>query len=176
MKKIIIAASLLLFMGWAGTQEIAAQRTSSRNNIGVQPGWGPTGYEYASFYYFPDYNIYYDIAREQFIILNGRKWQYVKTLPARYQFSAYNSYKVVINDARPYRYNQQHQRQYASYKGQGKKQGMIRDSREEKYFASKQHPQHEQWNNRQSNIKKQAAKKQSPTKKSTTGSKARNQR
>ena len=35
-------------------------------NISAQPPWGPAGYACAPYYYFPDFNIYYDVNRALF--------------------------------------------------------------------------------------------------------------
>ncbi|MFT4093873.1 MAG: hypothetical protein QM640_09530 [Niabella sp.] len=157
MKKILIAM-FVLFFGLTITPAAKAQ-VSVQVNIGSQPAWGPTGYDYAPYYYFPDYNIYFDVSSNKYIILNNNSWIYVSSVPARYRFDPYSAYKVVIKQSKPYRYNQTHIRAYAKYKGQGSKQPMIRDSKDEKYFESKQHPQHNQWektHSQQKNVKKQA--------------------
>lgn len=161
MKKVFIIASLLL-AGFLVFPDAQAQ-TSVRKNIVNQPDWGPTGHNYVSFYYFPDYNIYFDLGKNKYIVLSNNRWTYVNAVPARIKFNAYNSYKVIVNQSKPYLYNKTHQREYAKYKGQGSKQPMIRDSREEKYYESKQHPKHNEWQQNQSgrnDTKNQPAEKQ----------------
>lgn len=143
MKK-LIAIAAMMFMGMAIAPKAEA-RINIQINIGSQPAWGPTGYDYAQFYYFPDYNFYYDISRGQYVVLNRNAWVYTTSVPAAYRFNPYNAYKVVLNQNAPYRQNSVHVRNYAQYKGMGGRQGMIRDSRENKYYASKSHPMHNQW-------------------------------
>lgn len=143
MKKVFVIAAIF-FIGMF-TAPVGNAQVNVNVNIGRQPAWGPTGYDYAPFYYFPDFNFYFDVARNQYIVLNNNMWVYMNSIPGRFGFDPYNAYKVVINQNRPYLYNRTHIRNYAKYKGQGNKQPMIRDSREEKYFQSKQHPQHNEW-------------------------------
>ncbi|MGC4057986.1 MAG: hypothetical protein QM743_07670 [Chitinophagaceae bacterium] len=114
-------------------------------NIGQQPGWGTVGYDYAPFYYFPDFNFYFDVSSGRYVMFNNGRWDYVNSVPASYHFDPYNAYKVVLKDAHPWTNNNVHQRDYVRYKGMGAKQPVIRDSRDEKYFESRQHPQHAQW-------------------------------
>lgn len=148
MKKIMIA--LLLLGGTIATKEATAQVNISIN-IGNQPAWGPTGYNHVDFYYLPDINCYYDVNRSQFIYPNGNNWLYTTTLPGRYRnVNLYNMYKVVVNRPNPFRNNKNDIQAYARYKGQHN-QPMIRDSRDERYYASKQHPNHNQWEQQHNN-------------------------
>ncbi len=97
-------------------------------NIGNQPEWGPTGYDYAQYYYFPDYDFYYDIDRAEYIIFKNKIWSYVKLLTSSYRFDPYNAYKVVVNQNNPYMHNKSHRTKYKNFKGQGPKQPMIKDN------------------------------------------------
>lgn len=151
MKKSIIIASMLLLGILAGNIPSNAQ-VNVQINIGNQPGWGPTGYDYAQFYYFPDYNFYYDIIKEQYIIYRNSGWYYVNTISNSYRFDPYNAYKVVVNQNKPYLYNKTHKNNYAQYKGQGGQQPMIRDSKESKYYESNGHPNYNGNNGRSNNV------------------------
>jgi hypothetical protein len=142
MKKLMIA--LFLVTGMVATKAANAQ-VSVNINIGNQPAWGPTGYDYVNFYYLPEINCYYDVMRGQFIYLSGSRWIYTRSLPSRYRsYNLYNTYKVVVNQPNPYRYNRNHMREYARYRGM-RNQPVIRDSRDSRYYESRQHPQHSQW-------------------------------
>ena len=142
MKKIMIA---LLFLGTVLTVGEAKAQVSININIGNQPAWGPTGYDYVDFYYLPDINCYYDIGRAMFVYPMGSRWVYARSLPSRYRgVNLYNTYKVVINQRSAYRYNKTHIREYARYRGMHN-QPMIRDSRDSRYYVSKGHPMHQQW-------------------------------
>lgn len=146
MKKVIIA--LFLLAGIAAAPEAKAQ-VSININIGSQPAWGPTGFDHADYYYLPDVNCYYDVTRAQFIYQNGNNWIYGNSLPSRYRgVNLYNTYKVVVNRPTPFRNNQNDIRMYSRYKG-NHNQPVIRDSRDSRYYASKGHPQHQQWVNDQ---------------------------
>jgi hypothetical protein len=142
MKKLLIA--LFLLTGMMATKEAKAQ-VSVNINIGNQPAWGPVGYDYVNFYYLPEINCYYDVMRGQFICLSGPRWVYMRSLPPRYRsYNLYNTYKVVVNQPSPYRYNSTHVREYARYRGM-RSQPVIRDSRDSRYYESRYHPQHKQW-------------------------------
>ena len=122
MKK-LIAIAAMIFMGVAISPKAEA-KINIQINIGSQPAWGPTGYDYAQFYYFPDYNFYYDISRGQYVVLQNRTWVYTSNVPTAYRFNPYNAYKVVLNQSAPYRQNSTHIRSYAQYKGMGGRQVM----------------------------------------------------
>jgi hypothetical protein len=54
-------------------------------------------------------------------------------------------HKVVINGVnRPYLKNKFYKEKYGNFRGQHD-QTPIRDSREEKYYVNRNHPQHAQW-------------------------------
>ena len=144
MKKVIAIISML-FVATTFNNIPASAQVNVQVNIGNQPAWGPVGYDYVQFYYFPDYDFYYDIGKAQYIIFRNNVWTYVTTIPSRYRFDPYNAYKVVVNQNKPYLFNKTHKKNYAQYKGQGPQQGMIRDSRENKYYESKTHPNHNEW-------------------------------
>ena len=100
-------------------------------NIGSQPDWGPVGYDHASYYYMPDVDAYYDVPNHQYIYFSSNRWVRASVLPSRYNFNPYNSYKVVINERNPWERANVYRTKYATYKG--KRQVVIRDSREAKY-------------------------------------------
>jgi hypothetical protein len=130
MKKIMFV--ILVVLGISAAPKSEAQ-VSVSINIGSQPAWGPTGYNHVDFYYLPDINAYYDVTRAQYVYQNGPRWVYVSALPARYRnYDVYNSYKVVINEPRPFIYNNVHISKYARYKGNHTQQ-IIRDSRDDRY-------------------------------------------
>ena len=51
-------------------------------NIGDQPGWGPTGYDRAEYYYIPDVDSYYSVSEHQYIYRDGSNWKHGASLPA----------------------------------------------------------------------------------------------
>jgi hypothetical protein len=115
-------------------------------NIGNQPAWGPTGYDHVDYYYLPDIDCYYDVPNKVYVYPNGNSWVRSRNLPSKYKnFDFYNSHKVVINGVnRPYEHHDKYRQEYGGFKGKHD-QTPIRDSKEEKYFESKGHPQHAQW-------------------------------
>ena len=63
-------------------------------NIGQQPLWGPTGYDYAEYYYLPEYEAYYDVPAQRFVYLDGGNWVFVSALPSRFgRVNLFNSEK-----------------------------------------------------------------------------------
>lgn len=106
-------------------------------NIGLQPAWGPTGYDYAGYYYFPDIDIYYNVNAAQFVYWDGRVWVSARYLPYRYRnYDLYPMYKVVINDRDPWRHNDRYRRQYAHYRGY-RNQPIIMNSHDRRYRDSR---------------------------------------
>ncbi|MES2487968.1 MAG: hypothetical protein V4619_08395 [Bacteroidota bacterium] len=129
MKKIILAAALLF--GTAAYQQANAQ-ISLNINIGSQPDWGPVGYDHVDYYYMPDVDAYYDVPNHQYIYLSNNTWTRRSYLPAAYNFNPYTSYKVVVNEPRPWTRATVYRTKYASYKGRPSTV-VIRDSRDVKY-------------------------------------------
>jgi hypothetical protein len=66
-------------------------------------------------------------------------------LPSSYSgYDPYHSYKVVVNEDKPYQNNDSHKAKFGTFKGV-KDQPVIRDSKDPKYFVNKDHPQHDNW-------------------------------
>jgi hypothetical protein len=114
-------------------------------NIGDQPVWGPTGYDRADYYYIPDVDSYYSVSEHQYIYRDGSEWTHGASLPSSYSgYDPYHSYKVVVNEDKPYQNNDSHKAKFGTFKGV-KDQPVIRDSKDPKYFVNKDHPQHDNW-------------------------------
>lgn len=137
MKKILSIIALtaaLLFT----TNNVNAQNISFSINIGSQPAWGPTGYDYVDYYYFPDFNGYYDINNGMFIYLDRGRWITARYLPAIYRhFDLYDVYKVALNIHKPWLYNKRHVNYYGRYRDYRGRQAVIRDSRDNRYHRSR---------------------------------------
>ena len=118
MKRLLIILGLGLTIGMTKVNTVEAQVVNVYVNIDLQPAWGPAGYNYAAFYYFPALNIYYDVNNALFYYLSGRRWLSSYFLPVRFQrYDFYTMYKVVINDFHnPWLYNRAHRRSYAGYR------------------------------------------------------------
>jgi hypothetical protein len=114
-------------------------------NINDQPMWGPTGYDRADFYYIPDIDSYYSVSERQYIYKDGSEWRHAASLPSSYgTYDPYHSYKVVVNEERPYQNNNNHRAKFGTFKGM-RDQPVIRDSRDRRYFSNKDHPEHNNW-------------------------------
>ncbi|MDE1190808.1 MAG: hypothetical protein PW786_01480 [Arachidicoccus sp.] len=143
MKKLLLC--VLLIGGCFFYQNSAKAQVSVNINIGTQPAWGPTGYDYVQYYYLPDINVYYNVSKHMFIYLSNGRWLSGRNLPTRYNnYDLYNSYKVVVNRSRPYRNNDQDKRMYEKYKGGNHNQEVIRDAHDKKYFVNKENKYHSQ--------------------------------
>jgi hypothetical protein len=124
MKKMIL--SVLLIGGLIAAQNAGAQVNI---NLGLQPAWGPAGYQYVDYYYLPGIETYYNVPNKQFIYLNNGKWIYSAGLPSRYRsYNLYNGYKVVVNEPTPYLRHAAYKVKYANYKGVSGKQKSIKYS------------------------------------------------
>ena len=101
---------------------------------------GPVGYDYAEYYYMPEYEAYYYVPKHQFVYNEGGRWVFVSALHSRFgKVNVYSTYKVVINEPTAYLHFNDDK---IKYKGNSGPQIIIRDSKEPKYFIVKGHPQH----------------------------------
>lgn len=132
MKKIIFTAAIIL--SCLSVKIANAQvRFSIGVNIGSQPEWGPVGYDHADYYYMPDVDAYYDVNAHQYVYLNNNVWVHDAYLPGPYRnYDVYHGYKVVVNQRTPWMRNDYYRNRYAGYRGR-RDQGVIRDSRDERY-------------------------------------------
>lgn len=162
MKKLITLAVIVLAIGF--TDHAKAQvRVGVNINIGAQPEWGPAGYDYAEYYYFPDIDVYYSIVDRQYVFFDDGRWMFSYSLPFRCRdYDLYRGYKVVINEPRPYLRADFYRSQYGGYRGWYGRQEIIRDHhnewRPERGWAERRemyerreerHEDHrEGWNNR----------------------------
>jgi hypothetical protein len=134
----------LAFLVVAGTVH-AQVGVSVGFNVQSQPVWGPVGYDRVDYYYFPDIEAYYNVPQHMYYYNDGGRWIGRSHLPQRYHnFDLYGSYKVVINDPKPYLNHARYRDQYASFRGRHD-QAVIRDSHDSRYFGIKGHPQHNAW-------------------------------
>lgn len=144
MKKIIFILTILI-SGFAC--KIATAQLHVTVNIGAQPIWGPSGYDYAEYYYMPDIDTYYYVPGRKYVYLEGGRWITSTAVPYRYRsYDFYKGYKVVINEPTPYRNADMYRTKYASYKGRHNQEN-IRNSNDSRYFVNKNHPQHSKWKN-----------------------------
>src|ERR1051325_4113049 len=97
-------------------------------NIGLQPLWGPVGYDYVEYYYLPDIDVYYNVPRHEYVYYDGGRWVTTVSLPPRYHdYDLYTGYKVVVNEREPYLHHEHYKEKYARYKGRHD-QEVIRNS------------------------------------------------
>jgi hypothetical protein len=132
MKKILFTAVVLV--GCLSFKFANAQiRLNLGVNIGLQPEWGPVGYDHADYYYLPDVDAYYDVNAHQYVYFQNNVWIHGPYLPGAYRnYDVYHGYKVVVNQREPWRHNNVIRARYAQYRGRGNQQ-IIRDSRDQRY-------------------------------------------
>jgi hypothetical protein len=139
-KIIIIVACLMAFNTFTTSAQI---RFSF--NIGLQPLWGPVGYDRVENYYLPEIDAYYNVESRQYTYITNGRWVNTMSLPWKYRnYDLYNGYKVVMNEPRPYLHYSRDRVKYFSYRDRHDQQP-IRDSRDQKYFENRNHPQHNEW-------------------------------
>ena len=139
MKKIVLIMAVIAFT--ASVEKTEAQIRFNLNfNIGTQPDWGPAGYDYAEYYYLPDIDVYYSVPQRQFIYFNDGRWVFASSLPYRYRsYNLYNSYKVVINEPRPYLHHNVYRAKYARYRGWNGRQSYNRNYDRYKSYRGRGH-------------------------------------
>ena len=131
MKNLLLASAIL--MSSALLNQSSAQISISVN-IGIQPSWGPAGYDHVDYYYIPDIRCYYYVPSHQFIYLTNGHWSFSTELPPRcHGYDLYHSYKVVMNEPQPYLHFDEHRSAYDQYRGDPHGQNFIRENREDKY-------------------------------------------
>ena len=148
MKKVILI--ILLCASGMMCQTTSAQ-ISFKINIGLQPIWGPVGYEHVEYYYLPDIESYYYVPTHMYVYMERGRWITKSYLPIRYRnYDVYKGRKVVINEPRPYMHHNNYKIKYAKSYGHYNQQ-LIRDSHESKYLEIKDHPEHSKWKGNQNN-------------------------
>ena len=148
MKKLLIAAS---FFALSALLNRTQAQIHFSVNIGVQPSWGPTGYDHVEYYYIPDIQAYYYVPDHQFIYLNEGHWTFSRELPPRYRnFDLYHCHKEVMNEPQPYLHFDEHRRDFDHFRGQAPGQEFIRDSHDDRYrdHWHDQHEANEEWRHR----------------------------
>lgn len=127
MKKIFLLSGF--FIGSFCFIKPASAQVHLNINIGVQPAWGPVGYDYAEYYYLPDIEAYYSVSDEQFVYFDDGRWITSAYLPQRCEnYDLYSGYKVVINERNPWNHFYDHRSRYAPFRYRHD-QVVIRDRR-----------------------------------------------
>lgn len=135
MKKFILLLGLLV--ATVTYNKADAQNINISINIGSQPAWGPTGYDYVDYYYMPEIDVYYNVNSSLFYYWINGYWMSARYLPYRYHsYDFYNMYKVVVNVHDPWLYNRRHRRLYADYRSY-KRQPVIKYSSDNRYRDSR---------------------------------------
>ncbi len=136
-----ISIAMLVLAGLLISPSANAQVNVSVN-ISSQAIWGPVGYDYVEYYYMPEIDVFYYVPTAQFIYWNGDVQYFVSDLPTSFSVNLYSTYKVVVNKPKPYLNHGYYVSHYKKHKHSKNKQGNIRDSKNEKYYVVKGHPNH----------------------------------
>jgi hypothetical protein len=124
MKKLLYT---IAFLGAVALVLPSHAQVSIQINIGSQPQWGPSGYDYARYYYMPEYDMYYDVQRGYYVYWDYNRWVQASVLPVRYaNVDLYRTYKVVLNGANPWLQHKNNRNKYYTYIG-NRKQINIRE-------------------------------------------------
>src|SRR6478672_5680534 len=107
MRKVFFSSALILVLAFTFGRSNA--QISVSVNIGLQPEWGPVGYDYVDYYYMPQYEVYYYVPERKFVYLDGGRWIFATALPPRYgTVNLFSTYKVVVNEPRAYMHFNDH--------------------------------------------------------------------
>ncbi len=127
MKKILLLGALVI--GSVLINKADAQQFGISATIGIQPDWGPYGYNNAEYYYLPDIEAYYCIPTREFTWFENGQWISSPYLPQCYaNYDLYSGYKVVLNERDPWWHFNEHRRIYAPFRYRHD-QVIIRDYR-----------------------------------------------
>lgn len=139
MKKLFILLILVALL--AIKSLFTTAQISIDTNINYQPLWGPISYDHVEYYYLPEYEMYYYAPWSQFVYKEGNKWLFSNQLPNHYRHAdLFKTYKVVINETKPYLKNDFYANRFKQYKHEYSKQNLIRDSYDPKYTSRIDHP------------------------------------
>jgi len=101
MKRLLFILGIGLIVGMVPNTKVEAQ-INININIDLHPAWGPSGYDYAEYYYIPEINVYYDVINRLFIYPHGRRWISAMYLPAAYHYyDFYSLYKAIWQGLSP---------------------------------------------------------------------------
>jgi hypothetical protein len=137
MKKLILFAML----GLASAMALpASAQVNVSINIGSQPKWGPSGYNYVDYYYMPEIESYYYVPTKRFVHYSGNRWVHTRSLPARYRnYDLYSGPKYVINAPRPYLKHNVYKVKYSKHKHYAKPGKRQHYQPAKKRYNGKQH-------------------------------------
>lgn len=127
MKKLLLLA--LIVLGLSLFNESKSQvHLNFSVNVGIQPEWGPAGYDYVDYYYMPDIDVYYYVPGHQYIYFDDGRWAFSYNLPECYNgYDLYRGYKVVVNQPNPYLNDDYYREKFANYRGWYGRQEIIRN-------------------------------------------------
>jgi hypothetical protein len=128
MKKLLLIAAI----GIGSLAAVPAKAQVSLSvNIGLQPDWGPRGYDHVDYYYLPDVDCYYNVPTREYVYLDGGSWVHRRYLPSRYSgYDLYGGRKIVINSRDPWMRHSEYRTRYVSnYRGGGYRGGYYSSPR-----------------------------------------------
>jgi hypothetical protein len=153
MKKIIFIVAFL-FGSWMAPTAADAQidirvnigmRPHVRQNIRLQPIWGPVGFDYVEYYYIPELDIYYHVPSANYVYRVRGRWVARKILPREFRnFDFFRTWIIVVNESSPYYMHDRIVRNYVKNRNR-KPYLTIRDSRNPRYYANRNHPYHKEY-------------------------------
>ena len=115
-KRVVTAAIIIIFLSGLTSCEGLYQITAGVNY--TNPSWAPPYYNGARYYYFPDMEMYYDLADQDFVYLNNGQWMFSSTQPSIYAgIDLYNSFIITLNLSvyQPWMHHQYYVSHYPRY-------------------------------------------------------------
>ncbi|MDE3236469.1 MAG: hypothetical protein KGO81_10980 [Bacteroidota bacterium] len=117
MKKIItIAIAGIVFSSY--TKSDAQVRFNVGIHVGapvyVAPAPAPVYYDNDDFYYYPELDMYFDVAARQYVYFDDGRWMYSAGIPSCYRgYDIYHARRVCINEPRPWIHADVYRERYA---------------------------------------------------------------
>lgn len=100
MKKLLV---LVAFLGVGFIYQSATAQVRVSVNINTRPVWAPADYMYVDNYYFPEYDMYYDVRARHYRYLDRGRWIYTPSIPDCYRSVDFGrARRVVIHEHNPY--------------------------------------------------------------------------
>lgn len=119
MKKLLL---LVAFLSAGLVYQSASAQVSISANINIgRPIWAPVDYVYADNYYFPEYDMYYDVRARQYHYLDRGRWVCAPSIPVFYRNVDFvRARKVVIHERNPYMRNDYWRSRYGNRRDFGR--------------------------------------------------------
>jgi len=118
-KQLTVVLTVALFAFTFSSCVVPVETASARVSVRyVNPPWAPPYYAGVRYYYFPDLELYYDLADGDFVFLSNGRWYFSRELPPFYsEFDLNNAFVISLNVSvfQPWRHHQFYISHYPRY-------------------------------------------------------------